>query len=222
LQQSAHFRERLEGFDRAAVQPMWAGLAQSIDLRSADGGRDTAYRAPTQRANAWSVERLHCVVASYSGHLRHGAAMQEWVRAWAAYPWLGALFVREGWAVQQRWAPCRVRRARRFQEQYWQLTRGAEENCLVFCQVGRFIEFYGGQRLVAARSLGLRTVYAPRAAYAFTVGFPVGLSAVYKSRALRAGLGVLDVRQSDSLGVQRCRPRRPVQLLIPARPLRAS
>jgi hypothetical protein len=100
--------------------------------------------------------------------------------------------------------------------------RGAGENCLVFCQVGRFIEFYGGQRLVAARSLGLRTVYTPRAGYAFTVGFPARLSSVYRSRALTAGLAVLDVQQGDSLSARRCRARRPVQLFIPAWPGRRS
>jgi hypothetical protein len=59
------------------------------------------------------------------------------------------------------------------------------------CPVGRFIEFYGAQRLVAERVLGLRPVYLPRAGYGFAVGFPRRLAYEYARRAMQAGLAVL-------------------------------
>lgn len=67
-------RARLELFERAAVRPVWSGVARSINLR--------------RRDEAGSVDRLRSVVASYSGHLltawrygpgrTHGKSIPGW------------------------------------------------------------------------------------------------------------------------------------------------
>jgi hypothetical protein len=71
------------------------------------------------------------------------------------------------------------------------MMRSAGDDCLVFYQVGCFIEFYGPQRLLAERVLGLRRIYLRRAGYAFAVGFPVWLAARFAQRALRQGCAVV-------------------------------
>ena len=118
-----NLRARLDAFERQAVRPAFGGQAQRIDLRRAD------------------LARLRSVLASYSGHLRRGQARRNWEAAWERRPWLGALFARQGWAVAERWPQPRIEQARRFQSQYRELVRRAGEGCLVFCQVGRFVEF---------------------------------------------------------------------------------
>jgi len=193
---------RLEAFDRAAVRSVRGGLGRRIDV----GSQDAVAR----------VERLQATVASYSGHLRHGHAWRAWARVWEAHRWLGALFAQRGWRVDARWPLSRIARGRRFREQYWQLVRRAGPGCLVFCQVGRFVEFRGPQRLLAAPALGLRTTYLPRAGYGLAVGFPVRPCRRYEERALGRGLMVAVVRESGQ-GASRCRRRRPVALLVPGR-----
>src|SRR5207247_298885 len=86
----------------------------------------------------------------------------EWARVWEAYPWLGALFQHEGWVLAERFPAARIARASRFRRQYWALVRRAGERCLVFCPVGRFIEFRGPQRLAARPILGLRMAHSAR------------------------------------------------------------
>jgi len=149
---------------------------------------------------------LRASVASYSGHLRHGSAWRAWVGIWAHHAWLGVLFARDGWAFVPRWPTRSLRAASRFHAQYWGLVQHAGERVLVFCPVGRFIEFYGPQRLVAERVLGLRPVYLPRAGYGFAVGFPRRLSYEYARRAMQAGLAVLLV--GAGAGALREGPRR--------------
>jgi RNA-directed DNA polymerase len=208
-----NLRARLARFERAAVRPLWGGLARHIDLRRFRYA--TAPHAPASGDGARNVARLHCTLASYAGHLRHGAAVQDWARVWGDYPWLALLFDREGWVVHERWPPRPIARARRFQQQYRELVRRARQDCLVFNQVGRFIEFYGPQRTIAERSLGLRRVYSPRAGHAFTVGFPASLAGVYRSRAIRQGMAVVDVREVDAVVPYGCKPRLPVGVLMP-------
>jgi hypothetical protein len=162
------------------------------------------------------VERLRCVLASYTGHLRHGAAVRDWARIWHEHPWLALLFDREGWAVHQRWPPRAIAGPRRFQQQYWELVRRAGQDCLVFTRVGRFIEFYGPQRVLAERCLGLRRIHTARAGYAFTAGFPVRLAGVYRSRAIRQGLTVVDTQEVDAAVRGGCRPRVPVRVVMAA------
>ena len=179
-----NLRSRLEAFERAAVRPVPG--AQRIDLRRQDP--------------AGSVERLRAAVVSYSGHLRQGAAWREWARVWEAYPWLGALFQHEGWVLAERFPAARIARASRFRRQYWALVRRAGERCLVFCPVGRFIEFRGPQRLAARPILGLRTAHLPRGGFALAAGFPRRLAPCYRRRALQHGCTVVEVREGDAGG----------------------
>ena len=193
-----NLRARLGAFERQAVRPALGGQAHRIDLRRAD------------------LAGLRSVVASYSGHLRHGQAMRDWERAWQRHPWLGALFARAGWAVEERWPQPRIVQARRFQGQYGALVRRAGEGCLVFCQIGRFVEFRGPQRALATRVLGLRRAYLPRGPYAFTVGFPVHLSGYYQRRAIEQGLSVVEIREGPAPLGSGCKARRAVAVLVPA------
>ena len=77
-----NLQTRLDAFERRAVRPAFSGQARRIALPG--------------RGAACSVERLH---ASYSGLLRHGGAWHGWAAVWEQYPWLAALFEREGWAL---------------------------------------------------------------------------------------------------------------------------
>jgi Mismatch repair ATPase (MutS family) len=199
-----NMRARLEAFERVAVQTVQSGMAQRVDLRRQDKAR--------------SVERLRAVLASYSGHLQHGTAWRTWEALWIKYPWLAALFVRAGWALEDRWSQRRIARMPSFQAQYWRLARHAGHDALVFFQVGRFVEFYGPQRTAAAQILALRTVALPRAGYAFTVGFPVHLSGLYTARALRQGLIVVEVRQGLVRRGGGCISRLPGAVVIPKIP----
>jgi RNA-directed DNA polymerase len=176
-----NLKKRLDAFERSVVEPASRGKAKRIDL--------------TRHEKNDSTRRLHSVLASYAGHLHDGLALRQWEETWKRYGWLSALFARSGWTVEKRWHERRILRTRTFNSQYWQLIRNANSDFLVFCQVGGFIEFYGPQRLIAIKSLGLRSVQYPHCSYAFRAGFPVFLSHFYKARALRQGLKVAEVRQ---------------------------
>lgn len=172
-----NLRKRLETFECSVVRPVQGGMAQRVDL----GRRDAAV----------SVERLRSSLASYSGHLRYSSSWRAWTQIWERYPWLPALFDCQAWAIDERWSRRRVARAGRFQSQYWQLAQQAGQDSLIFFRVGRFIEFYGPQRLAAMKALGLKTAALPRRSYAFTAGFPARLSRIYVPKALRQGLASL-------------------------------
>ncbi len=176
----ANLESRVQEFERAAVRAAAAGV-QRIDLTAGE--------------NTPAVQGLHAALASYSGHLRHGAAWRAWAGVWQRHPWLSALFAREGWRFDQRWPWCSPVLALSLRRQYAALLRHAGEDCLLFFQVGRFIEFYGPQRILAARVLGLRRTRLGRACYAFTVGFPHRFSGKYLRRALAQGFKVVWVPQ---------------------------
>jgi RNA-directed DNA polymerase len=198
----ASLHTRLAAFEASAVRRACHGKAHSIDLRRDDKAR--------------SVERLAATLASYSGHLRHGAAWGAWTEDWARYPWLGALFAREGWAFEVRWPPRRLAGAQGFPAQYATLLHHAGQDCLVFFPFGRFIEFYGPQRKLAAPMLGLKSALLPRAAYAFTAGFPGHLSGIYAGRAIEQGLAVVFVSQRSSPLGHGCKVRVPHTLWTPS------
>jgi hypothetical protein len=105
-------------------------------------------------------------------------------------------------------------KAPRFQAQYALLTRRAGETLLVFCPVGRYIEFRGRQRLLAETALQLRRTYLPRAGFAFVAGFPASLAERYAARALKQGLGVVTVDQRP--GTDGRWRRVPVAIRLPA------
>ena len=70
--------------------------------------------------------------------------------------------------------------------------------------------------MVAVTALGLRPAALPRADYAFTAGFPVWLSGRYRSRAVKQGLIVIQVRQAPELLQHSCIPRLPCTVWMPA------
>lgn len=124
---------------------------------------------------------------------------------------------REGWTISDRWRWRRLARVHRFRNQYSWLVQHARDDCLVFCHVGRFVEFYGPQRIAAEQVLGLKRAWLPRAGYALTAGFPARLAIEYKLRALQAGRPVVEVRQGPTGLRTGCRPRIPTEVLMPAR-----
>lgn len=159
-------------------------------------------------------ERIGPVLASYSGHLRHGAAWNQWSEVLGRHRWLDALFTRKGWKITARWKPRRISGARSFARQYRELIRQAGEGTLLFCPIGRFIELRGPQRIAAERILGLRRAYLPRAGFAFAAGFPIELAPIYRSRALRQGWSVAIIGEKRTAWVHRCRPRTVEEIVI--------
>lgn len=193
---------RLADFEQKAVRSTRHGIARCIDLQRSD--------------QAYSVDRLRATLASYSGHLRHGAAWDAWTKVWKQYPWLQTLFVRDGWVIRERWSRPRAAKTQGLKTQYANLLRYAGQDCLVFFPFGRFIEFYGPQRLLAAPLLGLNTVFLPRAVYTLMVGFPACLSTRYARLALRQGLTVVFVGQISSLINHASKARVPHRVWLPA------
>ena len=194
---------KLESFERTAVRPALHGLAQRIDLRRLDeNGRG---------------RKFYSMLASYAGHLKHGAALKAWAETWATRPWLRALLERRGWSFVERWSGRAMSTARSFHSQYWRLARSGGNDSLIFFQVGRFIEFYGPQRFLAVQALGLRAVAMERGRFAIIAGFPARLFYFYVGRAIQRGLKVVEVRQVPTrLGAQ-CASRLPSAVLIPMR-----
>ena len=176
---------RLRSFERSHVRPAWNGAAQRIDLVSSRP----------------AVAILGAALASYCGHLRHGAAWRQWCEMVARHDWFDALFRRDAdnlWRLRERWPKKAV--AGRFSRQYGHLVLCAGDDALVFCQVGRFVEFYGPQRERAAQVLRLLRIEMKRGGYGFCVGFPGALRADFLSRAVRAGWPVVDVRALAGAG----------------------
>lgn len=192
---------RLAAFEASAVRPVCHGMARCIDLRC-----DDKYR---------SIEQMRSTLASYSGHLRHGAAWGAWTEVWERYPWLPVLFAREGWTFEERWSRRRASRAQGLVAQYANLLCYAGQDCLVFFPFGRFIEFYGPQRILAAPTLGLRSASLSRAAFAFTAGFPVHLARIYAERAIRQHLSVVYISQGPSPLRNDCKVRVPHRIWLP-------
>ena len=114
-----------------------------------------------------------------------------------------------------RWSRRGLLRARSFHAQYWRLARHAGNDSLVFFQVGRFVEFYGPQRLLASRILGLRAARIDRGRFALTAGFPTRLCEIYLLRAIRQSVEVVVVREEAARGSRSVATRLPSSLLMP-------
>ena len=151
------------------------------------------------------------MLASYGGHLKHAAAMKCWEELWVKHRWLVALLDRRAWSFAERWSRRRLSRARSYHAHYWALARHAGSDGLVFF---RFIEFYGPQRYLAVRVLGLRSAALRRANYAFTAGFP-RLYAAYLLRASSEGFVVIVVREKPAWRNLPFATRLPCDLPIP-------
>jgi hypothetical protein len=172
---------KLDAFERRLVRAGPLPGQRSVRL---DGARRAA-----------EIERARATLAAYSGHLRHGAAWGAWSRTWERHQWLGVLWRRDGWWFRPRWEPRRTSGTRNLGGAYRALTARLDDVALAFWPCGRFVEFYGPQRLVAERVLGLRRTDLPRAGYAFTVGFPVWRWGEYARRTLDAGRAVIVVQR---------------------------
>ena len=157
------------------------------------------------------------MLASYAGHLRHGAAMRAWDALWARHPWLTALGQRRGWTIAARWATRGASPARGFHARYWRLARGAGTDVLLFFRVGRFIEFYGPQRLLAARVLGLRTGRIARGGFALAAGFPARLCHRYLVRAMRRNVAVAMAPRSAATQDRPTLSGHPTRVFVPSR-----
>ena len=193
---------RLRRFARRVLQPLWATVALRLDTE----------RQPE------ALPALRATLASYSGHLRHGAAYRKWRGLWERHGWLRAFFGRaphDPWRVQARW-PERAVGGQRFSYQYGRIIRRADHDTLVFLQVGKFVEFYGPQRILASRAFRLVRVAMARGGFAFCVGFPLRLRQTYIARAVRAGYAVAEVREVERLS-RNCAMRQIVAVWIPAR-----
>jgi len=193
---------RLKRFAHHELQPVWTAVALRLD---------------TQR-QADALPGLRATLASYSGHLRHGAAYQKWVALWQRHGWLRAFFEhepQEPWRVQGRW-PEQAVGGLRFSTQYGRFIRRAGSGTLVFCQVGKFVEFFGPQRLAATQALRLVRVSVARGGFAFSVGFPLRLRDAYIGRAVRAGYTVVEVDEVDRLR-RTCASRQVVAVWLPAK-----
>jgi hypothetical protein len=186
-----NLQARVRRFARRRVRRAFAAEATRIDLA------------------ARPLAELHASLASHAGYLRHGAAWRDWARLWDARPWLAALFMRLEWQVRPRW---QTRTPRSFTSAYAALLRRSPAGCLVFLPVGRFVEFYGPQRLPAERVLGLRRARLARGAWAFTAGFHRRHTTRFALRALRRGHMVLLTRDH---GGGRSTYRSPAVLLVP-------
>jgi len=173
----SRMRRAVADFRRRRVRPAFGGLGQRLELSDCAGAEDGG------------GAQLRASLASFAGHLRHGAAWGDWTRLWDDHLWLRLLLRREGWRFALRWPPGHP--ARRFRDRYAQALRSAGDDCLVFFPVGCFIEFYGPQRLLAERVLGLRRIYLPRAGYGFAAGFPTWLAWSFAQRALHQGYAVV-------------------------------
>ena len=124
---------------------------------------------------------------------------------------------RREWSFAARWSRRGLLRARSFHAQYWRMARHAGNDSLVFFRVGRFIEFYGPQRLLASRILALRAVPINRGRFALAAGFPTSLCENYLLRTIRQGVVVVVVRE-EAARLNRVVPTHlPSSVLIPLR-----
>jgi len=122
---------------------------------------------------------------------------------------------RRAWSFTVRWSPRGLLRARSFHAQYSRLARHADDHTLLFFQVGRFIEFYGPQRLLASRILRLRAARIVRGSFALAAGFPTSLCEFYLLRAIRQAVTVVVVREEAAQHNRAVLTRLASTLLIP-------
>jgi hypothetical protein len=186
---------RVHEAERRMLRPAFSGLGVRVALPRASASPAPGRPAPARRR--WNDTTLQQVLASYSGHLRHGGSFGAWQGLLIRHDWLAGVFAVDGWQVGRRWQPAgpvEWEDGLGFGDAYRRAIAGAGDQCLVFWPMGRFIEFYGPQRLLAERVLGLRRRVWPRGGYALTVGFPRRMGARYAALALGDGFSVALMR----------------------------
>ena len=188
---------RLACFERQAVRRAFAGRAWRIELAGARlwprrGARRMARPGPLR------LPDLAAALASYGGHLCHGNAWRDWQQSLERHAWAVALLRVDGWRVRERWAPFDLLHPCS-RHAYAAIARAAGRSTLVFTRVGRYVEFFGPQRLLAQDRLGLRPVAIRRFGYGLTAGFPICREARMVERALRHGCTVLRLEGRDSV-----------------------
>lgn len=165
-------------------------------MRSATARRPATAEVDLAAAHACgALDALRSALASYAGHLRQGSARRPWRHEWRRRPWLGALLEERRWSVRERWPRRRIAAARTFAQQLRTLTERAGERTLVFVRVGRYVELRGAQRLLAERVLGLSATPLARGGLALAAGFRATFAALFRARALRRGMAVLEARE---------------------------
>jgi len=206
----------------AALEKRLREAERALVRRDAVHGTETIYlttrvaRLPgAARRDVLAVDNLHSTLATYSGHLRWGAAWMSWRCAVTRRPWLATIFACEGWKVGLRWS-ARAAQQTLFWRQYWKLATAAAPHTLVFCRVGAFVEFRGPFIEDAVQVLGLRRVALVRGTWAFGAGFPARAASNYQRLALTRGWSVAVVREGVWRGRRACRPRSVVRLVRPA------
>ena len=136
--------------------------AKTISLLDFDG-----VATAVKQVGSKDFHALRGSLASYAGHLQHGAAGHAWQRLWSDHAWLAACFRRQGpWGFVLRWPVAPVMVLLSFGARYRRLVATLGGRALVFCRVGRYVEFRGPGLLLAVSVLGLRRVVLPRGGYA--------------------------------------------------------
>ncbi|OKY74308.1 MAG: hypothetical protein BM485_14395 [Desulfobulbaceae bacterium DB1] len=132
-----------------------------------------------------TIVELRQVLASYLGHFSHASAFRLIRSLWARHPWLADLFaIDQLGRLHPRYEPLAPRT---LAEQYaWALHRCA--GCLLFFQVGRFIEFFGEQAERAVALFGLKIRGESRPSLGPCCGFPLARLRKCKKEALRRRL----------------------------------
>ena len=103
---------------------------------------------------------------------------------------MSGVFAFDGWRIGNRWKELPQAESLPFGVAYRRLVRAAGDDTLLFVRIGRYVEFYGPQRPLAERVLGLRAIALPRFGYAISSGFPAFLAAQQARRALRQDIFV--------------------------------
>jgi len=188
---------RLARFEHQSVRRAFAGRAWRVELSAARLRPRLGVRR-IARPGVLRLPDLAAALASYGGHLRHGAAWRDWQQCLGRHDWAAALLRVDGWRVRPRWAPLGLLQPRS-RRTYAAIARAAGHSTLVFTRVGRYVEFFGPQRLLAQHALRLRPVGIRRFGYGLSAGFPTGCEARMVERALRRGHTVLRLAQRDSV-----------------------
>jgi len=112
----------------------------------------------------------------------------------ARHAWAAALLHIDAWRARSRWRPLDLARPAAARA-YRRVARDAGGTVLVLLRVGRWVECFGAQRLLAQQVLSLRPARIARFGFALTAGVPAAREAVMVARALERRQAVLRLRR---------------------------